>query len=193
MCASQPATHDSVEDIVAEWPDDPRSVAENVMDTYGEPDEATPSRLIWFDNGPWKRSILYRDGTPHQFPKEHSDLFEQTIDYGVDPEHYDDLGRFDGSVLVDRTKGELAAICHGEPANFLAINLAHDIVTGERSVEEARQFYAEAIAKKDAGDPPPYTQSFQFELPDGDQRDPDEAIIDEEMRAEAERDVEETE
>jgi hypothetical protein len=33
-------------------------------------------------------------------------------------------------VIVERTKGELSARCEGEEANFLAINLAHQIVTG---------------------------------------------------------------
>lgn len=189
MCASQPATPDSVKSIIEEWPEDPREVAETVIEKYGEPDEATPSRLIWFDNGPWKRSVLRREAVVHKFPREHNDLFEQTIDYGVDPEHYDDLGRFDGSVHVDRTGGELSAMCHGEPANFLAINLAHDVITGQRSVEEAREFYAEAIAKKDAGNPPPYTQEFQFELPEGDQADPDEPAITDEMRERAQQEA----
>jgi len=107
------------------------------MEKYGEPAEVTLRRLIWFDNGPRKRSVLRREATRHDLPKRHNDLFEQSIDYGVEPDHYDDIGRFDGSVHVDRTRGELGAVCHGEPANFLAINLDHDIVTGERSVEEA--------------------------------------------------------
>lgn len=176
-------------DVIDDWPDDPRQVAKNVIDEYGPPDESTPSRLVWFDNGPWKRSVMRRDGTPHEFPMQHTDYLEQVIDYGVPPERYDDLGRFDGSVTVRRTRGELAAECHEEAANFLALNLAHEILAGERSVDEARQFYAESIAKKKAGGSPAYTEAFQFDLPEGDQRDPDEAVLTDELRQEARQQV----
>lgn len=182
-------TQERVEELLAEWPDDPTQVAQKVIDKYGPPDEATPSRLIWFNNGPWKRSVMHREGTPHNFPMEHTDYFKQVIDYGVPPDKYDALGTFDGSVYVDRTKGELAATCHFEAANFLALNLAHEVITDEQSVDEARQIYAETIAKKQAGGSPAYTQGFQFDLPQGDQRDPDETILTQEMKQNAQQQV----
>jgi hypothetical protein len=37
-------------------------------------------------------------------------------------------------------KGEISACC-GASMNFVAINLAYDIVTGKRPVQEARQEY----------------------------------------------------
>jgi hypothetical protein len=48
------------------------------------------------------------------------------------------LAEFDGSVIAERTAGEVSARCHDEHANFLALNLMHDIVTGAKNVEEAR-------------------------------------------------------
>lgn len=39
----------------------------------------------------------------------------------------------------------IGAICDKEPANFLAVNLAHEVATGKRSVEDARQQYAQSI------------------------------------------------
>jgi hypothetical protein len=48
------------------------------------------------------------------------------------------LAVFDGSVLVDRTKGEMSARCEGEAANFLALNLADEIVHGKKDVATAR-------------------------------------------------------
>lgn len=178
-----------VEEILAEWPADPTKVAQKVIDKYDLPDEASASRLIWFNNGPWKRSVMHREGTPHKFPMEHTDYFKQVIDYGVPPEKYDALGHFDGSVYVDRTKGELAATCHFEAANFLALNLTHDVITDEKSVDEARQAYAKIIARKKEGGSPAYTQGFQFDLPEGDQRDPDETILTEEMTQNAQQQV----
>lgn len=181
---------DRSEEILEEWPEEPTNVAETVIDEYGQPDEAAPSRLIWRDNGPWKRSILRREGVTHEFPAEHVDFFEQVIDYHVDPDRVDDLARFDGSVTVRRTRGELSAECHGEPANFLALNLAHDVLTGEKSVEEAREAYSEIFARKEAGGTPDYVQGFQFDLPSGDQRDRDEKTVTEEMKRDAKRQVE---
>jgi hypothetical protein len=32
--------------------------------------------------------------------------------------------------------------CHDEEANFLALNLMHDIVTDSKTVQEARKYYA---------------------------------------------------
>ena len=39
----------------------------------------------------------------------------------------------DGSVSVHRTVGEISAKCDFEGANFLALNLANDVITGKYS------------------------------------------------------------
>jgi hypothetical protein len=61
--------------------------------------------------------------------------------------------------------------------NFVAINLAHDIVTGKRSVEEAREEYTRLYKAYKDGEKPPYTESFQFDLPKGDTKDRDTATL----------------
>jgi hypothetical protein len=48
------------------------------------------------------------------------------------------VAMFDGSILVDRTRGEAAARCDSEAANVLGLNMVHELVTGKRTVEEAR-------------------------------------------------------
>lgn len=65
-------------------------------------------------------------------------------------------------MLVERTKGELPARCGGEAGNFLAINLARDIATGKRSVENARSFYEQAVAEAAAGQTPKQMQGLMF-------------------------------
>jgi hypothetical protein len=57
---------------------------------------------------------------------------ESVIDYRVPPEQFSALAAFDGSVIAERTAGEVSARCHDEQANFLALNLMHDIVTGAK-------------------------------------------------------------
>jgi hypothetical protein len=169
-----PVSQQVVDEIIAAWPETPRMVAGEVMGTYGPPHEATASLLIWHNNGPWKRTILYRDVVPHDFPMPHPDLLEQAIDYQVPPDKFDELAQYDGSVIVERTKGEISARCDKEPMNLLAINLANDIVTGARTVDEARQFYAETAMAFKNGQSDPYVEGFVFTVSKGNTNDPDE-------------------
>jgi hypothetical protein len=133
--------------ILADWPQASLEGAKTIIHKYGYPNEATDSCLIWYNNGPWKRTIVYRDPVPHNFPTPHPDFLEQFIDYKVPVELYDDVAVFDGSVYLDRTKGEASAKCHKEAMNFLSLNLLHDIVIGKRNVHEAKAFYAETAEK----------------------------------------------
>lgn len=165
------------QEVISDWPDKQRKTAQDMMEKYGTPEGVTERRLIWYGADPWKRIELFRDTVPHNFPKEHPDFLEQFIDFQVPTDKADELLKYDGSVMFERTKGELSARCDREPANFLALNLAHDIINDEKSVEEARQTYADTMKRMMQGESPELTQGFQFELPEGDQRDPDESIM----------------
>lgn len=170
-------SHPSVDAMIASWPATPQQVARKTIEKYGPPAEATPTMLVWHNNGPWKRTIVYRDEIPHDFPKPHTDLLEQFIDYQVPLGKYDDLARYDGSVIAERTKGELSARCDKEEMNFLALNLAHDVATGRRTVEDARRFYAETAMATMKGDMPPYVQRLQFDPSRGGTADPDKPMM----------------
>ncbi len=166
-----------VEGIMAEWPAMAQASAKEIIGKYGPPNEAMDSRFIWYNNGPWKRTICYRDEVPHHFPNPHSDVVECVIDYRVPPEMFSELARFDGSVIVERTKGEVSARCDMEAANFLALNLMHDIVTGKISAEQAREIYTETAAAYVVSRSAPYAEGFQFHLPQEQTNDPDETTI----------------
>ncbi len=162
------------EAILSGWPDKPMEVANAVIKKYGAPDEATATMLVWHDNGPWKRTVVYREEVAHDFPKPHTDIVQQFIDYKVPPDKFDELAAYDGSVIVERTKGELSARCDKEEMNFLALNLAVDIIEGEKTVDEARATYADNATramkimqakKPDLSQLPAYVQKLQFRLP----------------------------
>jgi hypothetical protein len=159
--------------ILAEWPQKTREAAQKIVDRYGPPDEATRSMLVWRDNGPWKRTIAYREEVRHEFPMAHVDSVEQVIDYRVPPDKFDELAQYDGSVICERTKGEMSARCDMEPLNFLAINLAHEVITGERTVEDARAFYARTAMAFKEGRKDRYTQGLLEGMPTGRSADPD--------------------
>jgi hypothetical protein len=164
----------AVERLIAGWKQKPQEVARQMLAKYGVPHEATAVRLIWHNTGPWKRTELVNEEIPHNFPKPHPDMLLQAIDYHVPPQKYDALAEYDGSVSAERTKGELAARCDMEEANFLALNLAHEVVTGVQSVAEARQFYAEAMRDKQHLE---YLQGFRFQVPRAPQGDPDQEVL----------------
>jgi hypothetical protein len=135
-----------LQQILSTWPQSQQKTAGNLINKYGIPQEAIPSRLIWYNNGPWKRTILHRDGVPHNFPKPHVDYLAQTVDYRTPVEKFENVAAYDGSVYPDRTKGEVTAACDKEEMNLLSLNLFHEVVTGKRTVEEARAFYSETAA-----------------------------------------------
>jgi len=169
---------EQAEQIIQDWPETATMAAKAMIEKYGTPAEATPSLLIWYKNGPWKRTVVYKEEIDHDFPMPHKDVLEQFIDYEVPPDYFDDLAHYDGSVIVERTKGEISARCDKEGANFLALNLANDIVKGNKSVEEARQSYGEAMMQMMQGSPPESTQKLTFDVPEANVGDSDEAIID---------------
>jgi hypothetical protein len=166
----------SSEAILA-WPEEAREAARLVIDQYGEADEVTPTRLTWHRRGPWKRVVATRTVYRHNFPAPHTDSVESVIDYKVPVEKVSDIATFDGSIVVERTAGEVSARCHDEQANLLALNLMHDIATGRKSAEEARRYYAKEFADYRRKKPTPYMEKLRFEPGKGDTGDVDVQIL----------------
>ncbi|MBA3296169.1 MAG: hypothetical protein H0U19_04480 [Acidobacteria bacterium] len=164
-----------VDKITGSWKAEPKALAQKIVAKYGMPQEASANRLIWMNNGPWKWSELVNEEIQHDFPMPHHDMFYQAIAWKVPADKFDELAEYDGSIIVERTKGEVGARCDKEEANFLAINLAYDVVTGKRSSKDARKAYTEAIAEMKH---PDYMKGFVFTPPSGMQGDPDMATID---------------
>lgn len=148
--------------MITGWPAKTQEVANTMMNKYGAPNEVTSTMLVWHNNGPWKKTIIHKEPVQHNFPMQHLDLLEQFVNYSVPAGKFDELARYDGSVVVARTVGEISARCDKEEANFLALNLAHDIVTGKRTVEDAREYYARAIKQMMQGNMDPYLKQLQF-------------------------------
>lgn len=91
------------------WPDEAREAAQLVIDQYGKPDESTDTQLTWQKPGPWKRILASKAFFTHNFPAPHFDSVESVIDYRVPPDKVSALAQFDGSVIVERTVGEVSA------------------------------------------------------------------------------------
>ena len=169
----------------AQWPDDAREAAQLVIDQYGEPDEATPSCLVWHKPGPWKRIVASREVHEHHFPAPHLDSVESVINYRIPDDKAQDIYLFDGSVVVNRTEGEVSARCHDEQANFLALNLVHDIATGAKNVQQARDYYALEFLNARRKKPTPYMEKLRFTPAAASAADPDTRVLSEAALQEA--------
>jgi hypothetical protein len=169
---------------ISNWPDESREAAQLVIDEHGEPDETTDTHLVWRNAGPWKRIVASRTFYRHNFPAPHIDSVESFIDYHVPPDKFSSLAAFDGSVIAERTAGEVSARCHDLQANCLALNLMHEIVTGAKSVDEARRYYGKEFLDARRKKPTPYMQGLRFAPATDGAADPDTRILsDQELNA----------
>jgi hypothetical protein len=149
-------------DMLMSWPQSAQMAAKEMTDKYGMPQEMTETMLVWHNTGPWKKTVITKEESQHDFPKPHLDVMQQTINYRVSPDRYDEIAQYDGSVTIDRTQGTLSARCDKEANNFLALNLAYDIIKGDKTVEEARKAYGDIVREVMQGKKPVYTQKLLF-------------------------------
>lgn len=172
-----PVDRMAVERIVAGWPERPRLGANQMMVKYGPPHEVTSEKLVWHNQGRYKRIMVTRMEIPHDFPKPHMDFLQHTIAYRIPSDKANALTAYDGSATVDRTAGEMSARCDLEGHNILTLNLAHDIIMGKKSVEQARKAFGDNVADDVQGKYPPYVTDLQFEALTGPAADPDVPVI----------------
>lgn len=142
--------------LLAGWPVVPQRTAEAIMEKYGPPDLALPDRLSWYGNAPWKITTVYRDLDAH------IDVLEQTLGYAVPRDKVRDLAKLDVALRLSRDGRELSATSEAEETNFLALNLADEVVRGRRSPEAAREFYLRTVLQWNAGKTSPYMTGLRF-------------------------------
>lgn len=158
---------------IKDWPTNTQKAVESTVKLYGEPSSSSANEIVWRHVGTWEIIRISKNETPHNFPIAHTDYMQQTIYHDVPEDKMDELGAFDGSVTFDRTQGFLSARCDLEANNILALNLAHDIMNGKKTVEEARTAYADIIKEKMSGKNPDYMKKLQFEVETKAAADPD--------------------
>lgn len=164
-------------DMIQSWPMESKIAAEAIIAKYGVPKEFTSSMLVWEKTGPWKKTVVMKDAVDHQFPIAHKDVLKQVVDYKVPADKADEIAQFDGSVIIDRTKGEVAVRCDKEESNFIAMNLVDEIVQGKKTVKQARDMMAKAVTgTKLAGNEGMFKDGFKFQLATSSTADADKSI-----------------
>ena len=159
--------------MISSWGSVAQEAARTMISKYGQPDDVTEEALIWRDNGPWKKTVVHKMEVDHNFPAPHKDVLEQKVEMRVPADKIDDIAQFDGSITVDRTKGVVSATCDKEEMNFVALNLANEIATGKRNVEQARAMIAQAAMQVKSGQVPDIGQRLTFTPARGNAADPD--------------------
>lgn len=147
---------------VSNWPEASKMAVDEITAKYGKPDGITADELFWLKKGVWKKICISKMESKHSFPIEHTDMMQTSISYDVPEDKMDDLGKFDGSVTFDRTQGTMSARCDKEGNNFLALNLANEIVLGKKTVVQARKAYGDIIKEKMKGGHPIYMEKLSF-------------------------------
>jgi hypothetical protein len=156
------ATAPAVEKAMSGWPERAKIAARATLEKYGPPDEIGPDALVWWDNGPWKRTVVYRRAWPHYEGAEDKDYLENTVGYRVPGEKLDELSRFDGKLDADARYEEMTSRSESEAMNFLVLNLAYEIVAGRRGLPDARRFAARTARLSAAGKSSPYLERLLF-------------------------------
>lgn len=150
--------------VIVSWPDAAKTVARELVDKYGAPDEITSEQLIWWNKEPFVWIKVHSQEVEHDFPEPHKDVLEMAIPYRMPPTRYNKLVEFDGSVVAMRTKGILAASSFNEPMNLLLLNLANDVIRGKKKPDQARKALAEIARGFINGETNPYTDALQFKV-----------------------------
>jgi hypothetical protein len=143
--------------IIAQWPQASRIAAAGLLGKYGPPDALAADALAWKDKYPWKRIVLWKE------PDEGTaDNLEETVAYEGPPEIIAGRIGFGGPVFVADGGAALSARSSNEHINFLALNLADEIVRGARTPEQARAFYDRTLDLSSAGKNSRYMQRLLF-------------------------------
>jgi hypothetical protein len=155
-------TQNELDRLTWDWPMQSKRAIQDLTKKNGLPTSVTEDMLIWTKSPPFKRSVVYKEEVIHQFPFQHSDILQQTINYRVPQDKMAELSKLDGSLLIDRTKGELTSRNDREEMNILAFNLADKIIKGQLTTEQARREYSENADALAAGTLNPMLSKLSF-------------------------------
>lgn len=154
----------AAEEAIKDWPKETQSQARMLIERYGQPATVDAKELVWNDNGPWRKTTLRREGFTQTTMGKDRDHLEQVISYQVPSAKVADIKRFDKRLEVNEAANELISRADTESMNYLALNLADDIVKGQRSVQGARVFYQKVKMLERSGKSSPYLDGFIFTM-----------------------------
>lgn len=150
------------ESIILLWPAFSYRLARQMISKYGQPAEAGDHSLIWRDNAPWKRTVVHRAPPGGGVLQRNRGRLEQSVAYKVPEAKLGLLSRFDKDIEGDAKAGLLTARSDDESLNYLALNLADEVLRGQRTPRDAEGFRRIVLRLRDAGKTSPYLEKLLF-------------------------------
>ena len=140
-----------------------------MVEKYGRPDRVETNRVVWEKKGPWKRIVVWDDMGVGlglgQMGKVADNNIEEILAYMVPEDKRRAVEDFSGRLKVSADGAQLSARSFSEERNFLALNLADEIIRGVKTPAEAKAFDAATLQLADAGKPSPYMKGLLFQPP----------------------------
>lgn len=130
-------------DVLSKWNNtEPANYVKHLQKFFGEPEELTKYRAIWYDVDGFKRIEVLDEFILHSSPSPHYDYVYSYVDLKISHELSDDLAMSSESILIDHLKGEVGGRCASLSANAVTIQFVIDVVEGNikpnKSVYEKR-------------------------------------------------------
>jgi hypothetical protein len=159
-CASLPPSApdqrlQAAQAAIGTWSDPARLSAAKLIEEYGPPDRIEVGRLVWNARGPWESTSV--EDASYYDSDGGADAITQTVPYRVPQDKVDVLKAFSDHIMISKDGTKLSARSESEALNFLAINLAEEIIKDVKEPREARQFYQSTLAFAQAGKSSLYT------------------------------------
>lgn len=133
-----------------------------MVERYGPPKWVEPDRVVWENAGVWRRITVW-DRVEEQRKQTAPDNIEQAFTYPVPADMRRTVESFGPLIEVSEDASSLSVRSADEKFNFLAVNLADEIIRGVKTPEEAKAAYIRTVRLTHAGKTSPYTQSLQFQ------------------------------
>ena len=109
---------------------EPVKYSKHLTKTFGQPDELTGERAVWYGKDGFKRIVVLDEHILHGSPAPHYDFVYSYIDLKVPHEFAEDMVNSSESILLDFLKNEVGARCGSLTANAVTLNYVLDVVAG---------------------------------------------------------------
>lgn len=150
--------------VVGQWSNVSSLAARRMIEEYGVPDEVHYGRIVWNNNGPWKRTVV-RDIRPAYVEGDELGVVEQAVEYTLAPVQEKALTPFAKKASYNARTGELASKSDREELNFLTLNLIDDVAKGVQAPAQARDSYVRLQSLEEAGKSSDYLTGLRFKRP----------------------------
>ena len=124
------------------WPS--QSAVQTMVTQYGNPAEVSSEGAVWYDQGPYKRIRVMREGSDAS----RQNYTEYTIAYPkMRKKRLKELMAFDNAIVVDKQTREVSVRYDRENQNVRSLELTRDILDGKTTAQEARMTFDQEMAR----------------------------------------------